>query len=179
MTSFFTNAQRHNTVSSHLLIRDERGVSMTEGVIVIPFFIIIWMGLILFHRVYIGRLEAQVEAHNVAFSGAMEGTCNGKKESNDNANTNDLKDEMSQKTANDQQIDISHQAEQSTHGDDGGNSLFDWSHFVTTTSIVVGNIPKPFGGPERTVEGKAKVMCNMKPQNGLSDAIYDMLKGNF
>jgi hypothetical protein len=179
MTSFFTSTQRHGTVSSQLLARDERGLSMTEGVIVIPFFILIWMALILFHRVYTGRLEAQVEAHNVAFSGAMKGKCEGKKVSNDNSNTNDIKEEMSQKTANNQQIDISHQAEQSTHSDDGGNSLFDWSHFVTTTSIVVDDVPKPFGGPQRIVKGKAKVMCNMKPRSGLSDTIYDMLKGNF
>ena len=28
------------------LLRDERGIAMTEGAIVAPFFILIWMGLI-------------------------------------------------------------------------------------------------------------------------------------
>jgi hypothetical protein len=177
MISFFTRGGQYPAISTPSLIRDERGISMTEGVIVIPFFIIIWMGLIFLHRVYVGRLEAQVEAHNVAFSGAMKGNCRGKKDPNTNSNTKDIKAEMAQKTTNDQQIDISHEAEQSTQGEEGGSSLFDWSHFITTTSVVVYNIPNPFGGPERTVEGKAKVMCNMKPRNGLSDTIYDMLKG--
>ena len=179
MISFFTKTRPGRTVSTRSLMRNERGISMTEAVIVIPFFILVWMGLIFLHRTYIGRLEAQVEAHNVAFSGAMKGHCKGKKLPNDNSNTPGIQEEMTQKTENNQQIDISHEAEQSTKGDDGGSSLFDWSHFVTTTSVVVHNIPKPFGGPVRIAEGKAKVMCNMKPRNGLSDTIYDMLKGSF
>ncbi len=179
MISFFTKAGKTHPGSTHSLRGDERGISMTEAVITIPFFIIVWMGLIFLHRVYIGRLEAQVEAHNVAFSGAMKGICSGRKIASDNSSTHDIQKEMSQKTVNEQQIDISDQAEQSTQGEDGGSSLFDWSHFITTTSVVVHNIPKPFGGPEKTTKGKAKVMCNMKPRNGLSDSIYDMLKGNF
>ena len=40
------------------IARDERGTAMTEGVIVVPFFIIVWMGLLVLHHLQGGRLEA-------------------------------------------------------------------------------------------------------------------------
>ncbi len=66
---------------SRRLLRDEKGIAMTEGVIVIPFFLVIWMGLIFLDHTYNARLEAQVEAHNAAFQGALVGRCGGSKDS--------------------------------------------------------------------------------------------------
>lgn len=178
ISSFIDTQQRDGKLTSSLL-QDRRGISTVEAILAIPFFIVIWMALIFLHHTFVGRLEAQVAAHNTAFSGAMVGRCNGKKVKSDSADTTDITNEMGRETTNDQQIDIVDQANRSTSGEDGGSSLFDWSHFLTSTSIPVSGIPKPFGGPEKTVEGQAKVMCNMKPRDGLGDSIYDMLKGNF
>ena len=179
MTSFFIDRRKRHRGPATPLLQDKRGISTVEAAITIPFFILIWMGLIFLHRIYVGRLEAQVQAHNVAFAGAMTGQCSGKKLANDSPDTHAISDEMGRKTKNDQQIDVVDEARHSTSGEDGGSSLFDWSHFLISTSIVVDSVPRPFGGPQRTVGGQAKVMCNMKPRNGLGDSIYDMVKGNF
>ncbi len=58
-----------------VLIRDERGLAMTEGVIVVPFFIIVWAGLLALFHLYDARLTAQVSAGAVAMDMAASGEC--------------------------------------------------------------------------------------------------------
>ncbi len=150
---------------------------MTEAVIVIPFFIIIWMGLIFLHGTYIARLEAQVEAHNVAYQGAMIGECKGAKDDKGNEDKMDsaMSDANAEAPANDSvNLDVADLAKKG-----GGDSVFDWSHHIVGATVTASGLPEPLGGPTKKMKGKARLMCNMEPKGGLSDALYSFLKDLF
>jgi hypothetical protein len=167
------------------LIRDARGIAMTEAVIVTPLFILIWIGLATLHAVFSGRLEAQVQAHHLAFSGAMKGECQGKKEDSKTTGSSQIKQEIDTRTSDSETGILSDQADDSIRSEnnlaaaEGGNSLFDWSHYTTEARVTTRGLPPAVGGPEKTMIGKAKLICNMKPTDGLGEAFYDMVEGWF
>ncbi|MCP4677201.1 MAG: hypothetical protein GY854_17135 [Deltaproteobacteria bacterium] len=159
------------------ILRDDRGIAMTEGVIVIPFFIIIWMGLIFLHGTYIARLEAQVEAHNVAYQGAMIGQCKGAKDGKGNDEKMDtILSDANAGVPEDSDVDLD-VIDLAKKG--GGDSMFDWSHHIVGATVTASGLPKPLGGPTKKMKGKARLMCNMEPRDGLSDALYNFLKDLF
>ncbi|MCP4601999.1 MAG: hypothetical protein GY847_16030 [Proteobacteria bacterium] len=160
------------------LLRDDRGIAMTEAVIVIPFFIIIWMGLIFLHGIYLGRLQAQVEAHNVAYQGAMIGDCKGIKDNRGNdENIDKAMDDANESDAQvNENVDVN---AMDLVAEGGGSSMFDWSHHIVSAEVTVSGLPKPFGGPTKKLKGKAKLLCNTEPRNGLKDALYEFLKDLF
>jgi len=150
---------------------------MTEAVIVIPFFIIIWMGLIFLHSTYIARLQAQVDAHNVAYQGAMIGQCKGAKD--DKGNDEEMDGVLNDANAdasgnNDMGIDVIDLAKKG-----GGDSVFDWSHHIVGATVTASGLPEPMGGPTKKMNGKARLMCNMEPTGGLADALYSFLEDLF
>jgi hypothetical protein len=167
MTTFCTDRRDFRSV-----LCDERGISMTESVIVIPFFLIVWMGLIFLHHTYLGRLEAQVEAHNKAFQGAMQGKCEGAKEGA--VHDDRIDDAINDKEAGDEAVSLN-AMDLATAG--GGDSMFDWSNYVVSAEVEVKGLPKPLGGPTKKMKGEARLMCNMEPRDGLSDALFEFLKG--
>ena len=61
----------------------------------------------------------------------------------------------------------------------GGDSMFDWSHHVVSATLTAKGLPEPMGGPTKKMKGKARLMCNMEPRNGLFDALYSFLKDMF
>ncbi len=146
----------------HRINRDEKGIAMTEAVIVIPFFILIWMVLIYLHSICNARLEAQVKAHHTAFTQAMGGNCSGSFES-DKADGDEVRHTVDGVTS---ELSISESASP------GGDALFDWSHHVISTVVTADNLPNPIGGPTQDTRGKARVMCNSKPEDSLSAAFY-------
>lgn len=142
-------------------LRDnEQGLAMTEGVIVVAFFLLIWMGLIALHRMYDGRLSAQVESERLVLAKAAAG-CSGE-------NVADLTAEAG--------VD----AELSGDTGDwlaalGGDQPFAWSHAVVAVRLVVDGIPERLGGPSRTVKGRQRMLCNMEPIDSLTDLIADLV----
>lgn len=153
------------------LARDERGIAMTEAVIVIPFFLIVWMGLIFLHNAYLGRLEAEVEAHNQAYQGAMVGSCGGKKE--ESAHNDEMDDAVNGAEDGNDAVSLN-AMDLAAKG--GGDSLFDWSNYLLEVEVEVGGIPEPMGGPKKKLKGEARMMCNMEPRDGLADALFEFLK---
>jgi hypothetical protein len=169
-------------------IKNERGIAMTEGVITIPFFIIVWMALIYLHHVYTARLEAQVEAHHVALKGAMKGKCSGKKGVSSSESTSRMREDVNQKTDSStddgKNVNIVNQAEKTSGSEkngskSGGNSLFDWSPYLIEWEVAAQNIPETFGGPTVVTSGEAKIMCNMVPRESLADAFFNLVKSWF
>lgn len=151
--------------------REERGIAMTESVIVIPFFLIVWMGLIFLHNAYIGRLEAQVEAHNQAYQGAMVGNCSGNKEQS--VHNDELEEVVNGAEGENGTVSLN-AMDLAAKG--GGDSLFDWSNYQLGVEVEVGGIPEPMGGPKKKLKGEARMMCNMEPTEGLADAIFKFLE---
>ena len=182
MTIYSIERPRHKIGA----IRDDtRGLAMTEGVVVIPFFILIWMALLAITSLYHARLEAQVEAHNIAFSGAMGGKCDGIRSKSANTVTEDVRREIDTAGANQGLGQLSSQADKSVEmesgasASSGGSSLFDWSMYLTEATRTVNDLPLPLGGPSKTMHGQAKLLCNMRPKNGLGDLFYDLLESWF
>jgi hypothetical protein len=144
------------------LFADDRGIAITEAVIVIPFFLIVWMGLITMHNMYEKRLEAQVISESRALQISLQG-CSG----------NGLK-------VNDPDGRVPNSLE--IKGGDSswfermtGDQPFAWSHTSGQTVLVASGIPELFGGPTREVSGRQKMLCNMRPQKGLFKMLVNMI----
>lgn len=146
------------------LRRDECGIATTEAVIVIPFFLIVWMGLITVHHVYEKRLEVQVLSESRAISRAANG-CKG-----------DDQDVSPEAGAADDKMEAEHSDESGFLSSIAGDQPFAWTHTSGGLSIVASGIPELYGGPERRVKGSQKFMCNMEPKDGLWDMLVDMMR---
>ena len=145
------------------LVRDERGTAMTQGVIVIPFFIIIWMGLMALFQLYGARLEAQVAAGAAAMAMADGGDCGDA----------DLSiDSISQTSGMDTGLE---QEEADRLESIAGCQPFAWSHAEATVSSEVEDLPEAMGGPSQEVSGSRVLMCNMKPVDGLMDLVAQVV----
>jgi len=174
MTTFCIRNDYRNGFGS--LFDDERGVSITEGVIVIPFFVLIWMGLIFLHNSYVGAVEAQVQAQNLAFQGAAAGNCTGSTE--DEGANQDVDDALNGANS-ESEVGGTTLNTDVLINECGGSSLLDWSHHRIGATVEVSGIPTPFGGPSNTLKGSAKLMCNTEPRDGLGDMIYGFLQDIF
>ena len=141
------------------IVCDEAGTAMTEGAIVVPFFIVIWMGLIALHHLFIGRMEAQVTAGAVAMQMAESGNCGDA----------DLSlDDISQISGMDTGLE---EREGEMIGSIAGCQPFAWSHANAKVENSVEGVPVPMGGPTVKVGGTRTVMCNMEPVDGLMDLV--------
>ena len=145
------------------LAADRRGISIAEAVIVIPFFLIVWMGLITMHHMYEKRLEAQVMSESRAIQISVAG-CSG---------------HSVQVQDPDGSIPDSLEIQgggSSWFEDISGDQPFAWTHTSGGTKRVASGIPELFGGPERTVKAGQKMLCNMRPQDGLWGMLVNMIK---
>ncbi len=148
------------------LYSDQSGLSMTEGIIVIPFFLIIWVGFIALHGIYMAAIETQVSAQNLALSGAAVGQCEGGSEGDaDNAEMDEALENVDSADVGGASVSAGTLIEQS-----GGASLFDWSHHRVGASAEAEGV---------TVDGSAILMCNAEPRDGLADMIYGFLEDLF
>lgn len=143
------------------LITDERGIAMTEAVITIPFFILIWMSLITLHRLYDARLEAQIVSMATALDHSYRG-CRG--------NPSPVGDVTGRGG------DIS--SETNTWlSTIAGEQPLGWTHTKGEYHRLVDGIPMIFGGPELEVRASQKVICNMRPKDGIVDLVLGLVKG--
>lgn len=145
--------------TSRALRRDD-GAIMTEAAIVLPFFILLWMGLVALHSLWTARLTAQTQAHGTAYEGTARGQCEG----NANEGPSDANAATEALDSNTTEVLKA-----------GGNDLFDWSPYVIVSTVMARHIPRPLGGPEKGVSGKSRILCNTKPQSHLGDFIFDMI----
>jgi len=145
------------------LFGDDSGIAMTEGVIVIPFFILIWIGLIALHGLFAGRLLVQVEAGAIAMAMAESGDCGDA----------DLSvDDMDQTSSLETGLGSS---ESSMIEDVAGIQPFAWAHADVAMDREVDGIPEAVGGPTATVSAHRTLMCNMKPVDGLLDMVAQVV----
>jgi hypothetical protein len=142
------------------LMRNENGVAMTEAVIVIPFFLIIWMSIITLHHLYDGRLEAQTISLATALSRSFKG-CTG--DPSPVTGAADASAEIAPETS-------------SWLSELAGEQPLGWTHTHGRCTITVSGIPGLFGGPEKEVRAEQTVICNMRPKDGIIDLVYGMVK---
>ncbi len=148
------------------LIRNDRGIAMTEAVIVIPFFILIWMGLNALHHLYAAKLEAQTISHGLAMSMAVAGECG-----TGETTIEDVDDEADVNT------DLGDAETEKMLNTVAGGQPLAWSHAEASAEVTAEHVPEIFGGPTAKVQGRSKMMCNMKPRDGLVDMVVDMVMG--
>ena len=151
------------------LLRDKSGIAITEAVIVIPFFLIVWMGLITMHHMYEKRLEAQVISEGKAITVSIKG-CKGDYDYGDddsNAASNEANSQM----------ESEHSDESGWLTSIAGEQPFAWKHTSGGKKLIASGIPELFGGPDRAVRASQKFMCNMEPKDGLWDMLFDIMKG--
>lgn len=131
---------------------------MTEGVIIIPFFILIWMGLNLLHITYVERLRAQGEAKNAVLEMASAGNCGQADMSLDQMSQTSGMEPGMNSQAQDMITSIT------------GYAPFAWSHSSTSITQTI-QTKESF-----TVTGNSILMCNTKPVDGLMDLVSSLVK---
>jgi len=139
-------------------IHGDRGAIMAEAVIVIPFLLVIWFGLVALVQLYAVRLRVQIEAGAKAMAMAESGDCG-----DADVSLGDLTEEgeggFSSETS-------------STVEEIAGCQPFAWAHSNVSVEAVVSGLPQRIvAGGEESVRGTRSLMCNMKPVDGLMDLI--------
>ncbi len=142
---------------------------MTEAVIVIPFFLIVWMSLIFLHEMYDARLSAQTISMGAALRSSYSGC-----PSTSETEVEDHSGEAEAHSGEGVKID---ETSQDWLDKVASEQPFGWTHTSGGCTVTVDGIPAPFGGPTRKVKASQKVMCNMKPKDGLLDLVFSMLMG--
>jgi hypothetical protein len=157
-------SRRRRSAAHPRLLADERGIAMTEGAIVAPFFVLIWMGLIALHLLHGGRLAAQLEAGSQVLAMAAGGDC---------GDADMSLDELPQTSG----IDTGLGAEEAEMIESiAGAQPFAWAHATAAATLTVEGIAAPFGGPTREVTGRRVLMCNMRPVDGLMDLVASVVQ---
>ncbi|MCU0662730.1 MAG: hypothetical protein MUC50_10440 [Myxococcota bacterium] len=149
-----------NTSSIRVVLGRDEGAIMTEAAICLPFFILLWLGLIAVHSLWNARLSAQVMAHARAYEGTAVGRCDGTAQPGGS-------------TTGQVSGDLASEAQSAVEA--GGKELFDWSLYLVESSHAAEHIPELFGGPTRTVKGRARILCNSEPRESLGDFIFELL----
>jgi hypothetical protein len=133
---------------------------MAEAAICLPFFVFLWMGLAALHGLWTARLTAQAGAHAMAYEGTGKGQCDGLAQPR--ASGADALD-----------WELSSQAGSALEA--GGDHLFDWSSYLVKATVRAEPIPDALGGPSKTLEGRARLLCNTEPQQSLGEFIFEVI----
>jgi hypothetical protein len=141
-------------------LRDDRGAVMAEAVIVIPFLLIVWFGLVALEQLYAARLRVQIEAGAKSMAMAASGDCGDADVSlGDLAQTEGAEGGFESETG-------------SMVEDIAGCQPFAWAHSNVTAQALVTGLPQRIvAGGEASVRGARSLMCNMKPVDGLMDLV--------
>jgi hypothetical protein len=146
-------------------ICDERGAVMAEAVIVIPFLLIVWFGLVALVQLYSARLRVQIEAGAKAMAMAEGGDCG------------DADVSLGDLAAGEGGAGASESETGSVVEDIAGCQPFAWAHAnVSAEATVVGLPQEIVAGGEESVHGSRSLMCNMKPVDGLMDLIVGFVE---
>jgi hypothetical protein len=145
-------------------LKCKKGVAMAQGVIVIPFFILIWMGMLMLYRIYDTRLEAQSVASLTALKMASAGNCNDAV-----LNAEDFPG------GSGYSIDKTEKGS-SFYEEIAGMSPLAIDHTKVKINSKVKKVPKGFGKEGISVSGNRIMTCNTKPANGLMDKVAQMVK---
>lgn len=158
------------------LLRDKRGAAMAEGVIVLPFFIIVLAAIIYFHRAYATKISMNTKARSCAWSYAVNGcqkplpdgcpvsTVGGESKEVTDVFGMDFKNnfgtEESEKVIRD--IEKQKSALDSTlHGVNlVGLTILGLSEGIKTSPSQAVQKPSILGGGTHTISGDYSVMCN-------------------
>ncbi len=159
------------------LYADRKGIAITEAVIVLPVFLLIWMGLITMHHMYEKRLEAQVVSLGTAVRVSLNG-CAGYTVTEDSPVHDDpdgrIPDEISAGN-----LSATKDSNQSWWEQVSGDQPFAWRHTTGGATKTAYNIPKLFGGPTRKLGADQYLLCNMREQDGLWDMLVNMIQAAF
>ena len=144
-----------------VLRTDEMGIAMTEGIIVVPFFIVAWMGLFGMYNMYQAKLRAQTLASAAALNSAAVGNCS------------DIKIEHSDMEGTEQIDEVSKEQTSVLSRIGGVNPLA-----IAHSSARATEKAKLFD-KEVEMKGERMMACNSRPADSLMELIVDNVKAFF
>jgi hypothetical protein len=149
------------------LIRDERGSVMTEAVVMLPFFILVWGCIIYVSQLYEKGIETQATARECAWRHAKD-NCEGDSRCAIAGGLDPSRDYGSGDAS----------AIESAEGSGGPGFLGDgfltnilFGADITATSESTTRKPELIGGGDAQIVGKVGLACNEKPRGDLGEVI--------
>ncbi|MBN2801492.1 MAG: pilus assembly protein [Deltaproteobacteria bacterium] len=141
------------------ILKNTKGIAMVEGVIVIPVFIIIWMGMYGLHSVYSAKISAQNMASATVMRSAQNGNCSDKVVEVEGADGNIPLEKL----------------------DEDNESFLDkigqTSPLVLVHTSAEGKSESKMFNEKSTQKGSRIMACNSKPADNLLDMVADRIKG--
>jgi len=143
---------------------------MVEAVIVIPFFILVWMGLVTFHHAWQARLLAAGKAREAAYRISNRKDC---------GNLSVDADLLG--LGNDAGNALSGVAEESLSLLNAvtGGTPFSLEHVKAKSKTEVPGVPRLFGGPKAKAVAEEILICNEQPKDGITGLVKDKILGMF
>ncbi len=148
----------------------EQGAILVEAVIVIPFFLIVWMGLVTLHHGWQARLEAQGRARDGAYRVSNQKDC---------GNLSVTADALGIGGEADGALAGVAQEALSLMDAVTGGTPFSLEHVKAKATAEVRGVPRLFGGPTARAKAEAILICNERPVDGLVDLVRDKLMSMF
>ena len=157
------NAKKRRTLRD--LLRDERGSVMTEAVIMLPFFVLVWGCIIYVSQLYEKGIETQAEARECGWRYAKD-NCEGETRCAVASGLDVTRDYGSGESGD---ID----AAESGVGFLGDGFLTNILFGADATATAEDTTPKPqvIGGGDAQLRGRMGLACNEKPRGDLGDVI--------
>ena len=155
------------------LFKNEQGIAMTEGVIVIPFFLVIWFGIFAVYCAYTARLDARGEATRGAYAQAMSGECDNFSFNDDN----DAPETGFSQHDDDKKSEFSIGEDRVSDNSGILNAAKDMNPLIFQHVNASARVTHEIYGRKKDAIASRLMLCNSKPTGGILDLIKDSLKG--
>lgn len=146
------------------------GAAMVEAVIAVPFFIVVFLGLIALHHAWQAGIRAQSEAREAAYRRSLAEDCGGFSAAADLLGLGDEAD-GALAGATDEALSLVDAVL--------GGGIFTLEHVRTEGLAEVHGVPGRFGGPAVRARAEAILICNERPAEGILDLVRQRLDALF
>ena len=151
--------------------KNDKGIAMTEGVIVIPFFLVVWFGIFSVYCAYTARLDARGEATRGAYKQSMSGECDNFSFNNDEG----APDTGFSRNSN-ERSEFSIGEEKISNGSGIWNAAKDMNPLIFQHVDASANVSHEIYGRTHNAVASRIMLCNSKPADGILQLISDSLK---
>ncbi|MBN2714377.1 MAG: pilus assembly protein [Deltaproteobacteria bacterium] len=140
------------------IMKEEQGIAMTEGVIVVPFFIAVWLGAFSLYGYFTARLVAQGKATDSAYTHTISGNCS------DTSGNND---------------DDAVQLDSAALGIDNKywESVAEFCPLIPTNINASADVTHTVYGRAQSARGSRVMLCNNRPVDGVFEMLIETAKG--
>ena len=154
------------------IFNNTEGIAMTEGVIVIPFFIAVWLGMFSLYGYYSAGLDARGKATEAALGQSISGQC-------DDVSFNADQDAAATGFGADAGGGDDHRFDgHEVTGDSGvWDAAKDINPLIFQHVSASAEVTHEVYGRSRKADASRFMLCNSKPAEGILEMLIDSLKG--